>query len=298
MEQDVIKLISFNLKRDFGIPFKRTHLWRQRKELAARVIRDSGAAIIGVQELSPSMRSDVSNLLEDCYSVLGFGRFSGCRREKDDEHSDIIVKNDDASVQLVKTFWLSKSPEKLSRAYYAMFPRICTVAEIYLNAIGRSVRVFNTHLDHVCGVARVLGVEVILEYMGRFQQERPMPTVLMGDLNCKPGSKPIAMLRTQVMEHAGMRLQDVYSVLPEQARFNTLHNFSGKIKSGARQIDYIFVSEDFEILETKILTEPVDGLYPSDHYPLMTMVRLRDNNSPNTPLSYQPTTDEAGLAFL
>lgn len=275
MQDDVIKLISFNLKRDFGIPLRRDHRWRERRELAARLIRDSGASIVGVQELSPSMRSDVTDLLENCYSVIGFGRFQGKNREKDDEHSDIIVKNDDASVQLVKTFWLSKNPEKLSRAYYAMFPRICTVAEIYLNSFARSIRVFNTHLDHICGVARVLGVEVILQYMSRFNEERPMPTVLMGDLNCKPNSRPIQILRSHVTGRADLCLTDAYSKLPAAQINNTLHNFSGKVKSGAMPIDYMFLSDDFEILETRILTDPVDGHYPSDHYPLMVTARLR-----------------------
>lgn len=292
MEDDVIKLISFNLKRDFGIPLKRDHRWRERRELAAQLIRESGAAIVGVQELSPAMRDDVTDLLEGCYSVLGFGRFSGQKREKDDEHSDIIVKNDDASVQLVKTFWLSKHPEKLSRAYYAMFPRICTVAEIYLNAAGRSIRVFNTHLDHVCGVARVLGVEVILQYMSRFNEERPMPTVLMGDLNCKPSSRPIQILRSQVSGYAGMRLTDVYSVMPAAEIQNTLHNFSGKNKFGAMPIDYIFVSDDFEILETRILTDPVNGHYPSDHYPLMATVRLKNSGGKEDALPAESTMDE------
>lgn len=291
MEDDVIKLISFNLKRDFGIPLKRDHRWRERRTLAARLIRESGAAVVGVQELSPAMRDDVTDLLADCYSVLGFGRFSGQKREKDDEHSDIIVKNEDASVQLVETFWLSKHPEKLSRAYYAMFPRICTVAEIFLNAAGRSIRVFNTHLDHVCGVARVLGVEVILRYMSRFNEERPMPTVLMGDLNCKPRSRPIQILRSQVSGYTGMHLTDVYSVMPAAQIQNTLHNFSGKNKFGAMPIDYIFVSDDFEILETRILNDPIDGHFPSDHYPLMATVRLKDTAG-QPPLSVESTMDE------
>lgn len=280
---DLITLISFNLKRDFGIPLKHTHRWRERRALAAQFIRESGAAIVGVQELSPSMRDDVTDLLEDCYSVIGFGRFSG-RRPKEDEHSDIIVRNDDASVQLVKTFWLSKNPEKLSRAYYAMFPRICTVAEIYLNSIGRSIRVFNTHLDHVCGVARTLGIEVILQYMSRFNAERPMPMVLMGDFNCKPGSRPVQILREHVTSYADVRLHDVYESMPREEINNTLHNFSGKVKKGAKPIDYIFVSDEFEVLDARIVTDPINGLYPSDHYPLMATVRLKEEVREQAPV--------------
>ena len=271
----IIKLISFNLKRDFGIPLRRWHKWSERRQLAAKLIRDTGAHIIGVQEMLPAMREDVERLLEADYRLLGFGRFSG-KKPKDDEHSDIIVKNEDITVHQVKTFWLSKNPERISRAYYAMFPRICTVAEVHFNLIGRTIRVFNTHLDHICGVARVLGVEVILQQMVTFHEQNPMPIVLMGDLNSKPDSRPVQMLRSHIENYPKLRLVDVYSVMSPEQMQNTLHNFSGKIKNGAHAIDYIFVSEDFEIIDARVLTEPVEGRYPSDHYPLMAMVRLKE----------------------
>lgn len=273
-QPDIIKIISFNLKRDFGLPLRHAHKWSERRTLAAQFIRDSGAQIIGVQELLPTMREDVAQLLNTDYSVLGVGRFSG-QKPKDDEHSDIIVKNESAVVKLVKTFWLSKNPEKLSRAYYALFPRICTVAEVYLTDLDRTIRVFNTHLDHICGVARVLGIEVILQYMKLFNEQNRLPTVLMGDLNCKPGSRPIKLLHEHVLTHPDLGLTDVYSIMsPEQIQ-NTLHHFSGKIKMGGQPIDYIFVSSDFEILDSSIITDAIDGHYPSDHYPLMATVRLK-----------------------
>lgn len=52
-DRDLIRVISFNLKRDFGIPLNHTHKWGERRALAAQFIRESGATIIGVQELLP-----------------------------------------------------------------------------------------------------------------------------------------------------------------------------------------------------------------------------------------------------
>lgn len=271
---DLIRVISFNLKRDFGLPLNRSHKWSERRALAAQYIRESGATSIGVQELLPNMREDVSRLLDVDYSVLGFGRYSGIRPQSD-EHSDIIIKNDSAKVNLIKTFWLSKEPEHLSRAYYAIFPRICTVAEIYLKDLGRSIRVFNTHLDHICGIARTLGIRVILGYMERFNEERALPTVLMGDFNAKPGSRPVRMLHSQLEEFPGIHLTDVYSRFEPSEVHNTLHNFSGRVKPGSQPIDYIFVSDEFEIVESHVVTDPIDGRYPSDHYPLEATLRLR-----------------------
>ena len=69
-----IKVVSFNLRRDFGP--QRKNRWETRKELAAKVIEQSNAEIIGVQEFLPNMRKDLKELL-DGYSIFGRGRLSG-----------------------------------------------------------------------------------------------------------------------------------------------------------------------------------------------------------------------------
>ena len=273
-ENNFIRVISFNLKRDFGPALHRSRRWTERRSIAAQFIRESGATIVGVQELLPSMREDVGNLLSSEYSILGFGRYQGLR-PKNDEHSDIIIKNEDAKVNLIKTFWLSKNPEQLSRAYFAIFPRICTVAEVHIERLGQTIRVFNTHLDHISGVARLLGVKVILEYISKFNQKMPLPTILMGDLNCTPKSRPVQFLNDHLLDFPDVHLTDVYSKFELSPLSNTFHNFSGKVKLKGAPIDYIFVSDEFEIVESRILTEPVNGMYPSDHYPLMATLRLK-----------------------
>lgn len=74
---DLFKVVSFNLRRQTR--FDRKYRWQRRKEIAAEVIRRSGASVIGVQELLPGMRKDVSSMLDD-YSIIGSGRFpsAGC----------------------------------------------------------------------------------------------------------------------------------------------------------------------------------------------------------------------------
>lgn len=273
-DANLLRIISFNLKRDFGFCWNYARKWGARRSLAAQFIKESGATIIGVQELLPNMRQDVSELLDVDYSILGFGRFQG-RKPHNDEHSDIIIKNQDAQVNLIKTFWLSKQPDRISRAYYAVFPRICTVAEVYIKKLDQTVRVFNTHFDHICGIARVLGVKVILDQMERFNQSCPLPTILMGDLNCKPQSRPIQLLRNHKPEHPSIRLTDVYSSFDSSCLSNTLHHFSGKVNKRALPIDYIFVSDEFEVVDSRIITDPVNGAYPSDHYPLVATLRLK-----------------------
>ena len=100
----------------------------------------------------------------------------------------------------------------------------------------------------------MLGAKVILEYMQKFNQQRPMPTILMGDLNAKPHSKAVRYLREHNKEYPDIHLTDVYSALHCCSVGNTLHHFNGKIKVGAPPIDYIFVSDEFEVVDSKIIT--------------------------------------------
>lgn len=268
-------IASFNLRADFPISLFRSHRWQLRRQLATQMIRNMDADIIGVQELLPNMRRDIQDILRQEYSVLGFGRF-GKLGARSDEHSDILVKKQNIKIEHVKTFWLSKYPERLSRAYYAVFPRICTVAELYVEQLESSVRIFNTHLDHICGLSRTLGINVILKYMNEYHKKNPMPIVLMGDLNCRPNSLPVRLLREHADLYPDIPLTDVYSQFENSQISNTFHNFSGKIKSGAYPIDYMFVSKEFDILGSRIVTEHIDGKYPSDHYPLLARLRLKE----------------------
>ena len=267
---DVIKVVSFNLRRDFGP--RRKNRWETRKELAARMISESDAAIIGVQEFLPRMRQDLKEMLEG-YSIFGKGRLSG-KNPNNDEHSDIIIKNYDVEVASCHTFWLSKHPDVPSRAYFAVYPRICTVAEVKMKKSGRRIRVFNTHFDHVSPLARTFGAKLILEQIHRFNQTDPLPTIVMGDFNASPNSKAVRLMRENLMNYKDDRLQDIYGFL-DQLIGNTYHGFKGKITQKFKPIDYIFVSNDFEVVTASVNTQSYDGAYPSDHYPISAVLRLK-----------------------
>lgn len=271
-QEDFIKVISFNLRRDFGLGKK--NRWEVRRSIATDIIRDSGAAIIGVQEVLPRMRQDIREQLSG-YSIFGLGRMMG-RKPGNDEHSDIILKNDDVQITNYKTFWLSKKPDTVSRAYFAMFPRICTVAEVELKKSGRRIRVFNTHFDHICWLARTLSVRMILDYINEANKAESLPTIVMGDFNAHPNSTAVRIIREQMHGYHNVHLQDVYGALDLMAG-NTYHGMKGKIKPKSSPIDYIFVSDEFEVIDVNIDTENRDGIYPSDHYPVVATLRLKED---------------------
>lgn len=282
LENEKLRLISFNLKHD--LPLFKKHRWPQRRELAAELIRRSGADIIGVQELTPYMRQDLEELLRDEYDIAGFGRYYGTNRRDDDEHSDILVRRSTAQLHYCKTFWLSNSPEKYgSRGLLAAYPRICTVAEVQLLQSQSKVRIFNTHFDHISGPARNLAARIILQYMQELDDREPMPKVLMGDLNASYESRAVKILRENRHDYP-FRLQDVYEKFIMGTPVGTYHHFAGKIKPGRSPIDYIFVSEEFEVLSSRISAFSFQGEYPSDHFPLIADVLLLQQQTNAAPL--------------
>ncbi|MEG0271602.1 MAG: endonuclease/exonuclease/phosphatase family protein [Hydrogenoanaerobacterium sp.] len=268
--------MSFNLRADFKHDKKNG--WDFRKEYAMQLIKDSGSVIIGVQELLPKMREDVQLLLKN-YKILGEGRYNGTKGSGD-EHSDIIVNKDEVDAESYKTFWLSKNNEEVSRAYYAFFPRICTVAEVYVKALGTYIRVFNTHFDHICGMARVLGVNIILRMMSELNEEKPMPNILMGDMNARPNSRPIQILSKNLHPYKNIKLINVYSADKQGDIKKTHHGFKNRgfltWLIDRAPIDYIFVSDEFKVLNTYVDCSSFNGRFPSDHFPLVTVLKLKN----------------------
>ncbi len=272
-DEKLIKVISFNMRRD-GL-FSKKNSWDKRKHLATDLIKGSGATIIGVQELLPTMKEDLKKGL-DGYSIFGMGRCTGSKTE----HSDIIIKDTDIVVEQHNTFWLSKRPEKVgSRGFLAMFPRICTVADVTIVPLNRKIRVYNTHFDHVSSFARNISADIILRYIHNITKKEPLPTIIMGDLNAKPSAKAIKKF-TQGTVYEGQVFKNVFDCVDPATLggyMNTHHGFRGtKADSQRKQpIDYIFVSPDFDVVSAKILRDTVNGKYPSDHYPVIAVLKLR-----------------------
>lgn len=257
-----LKIMSFNIKRDFGFEQKK-HRWHHRKDLVAAIIKDSDCHIVGLQEVLPLMRDDLRNRLPH-FHMLGFGRYHNIKPHQD-EHTNILVNNKHFKVIENHTFWLSKRPQVAASRYLsAAFPRICTLVTIEYEGV--HIRVLNTHLDHLSPWARKSSISLILDIIDELNEVKELPTILMGDFNTTQNSKVIRLLRK--------RMQDVF-LQEEVFVTNTFHNYSGKQNPKKSPIDFIFVSHHFNIKQTIIINEHVNGIYPSDHFPIITHLKLQ-----------------------
>ena len=65
----------------------------------------------------------------------------------------------------------------------------------------------------------------------------------------------------------------MYTCCPDLNIQNTYRGFWARIKK--LPIDYIFVSDEFEVEQVSFDNLEVDGRYPSDHYPVSATLRLK-----------------------
>lgn len=257
MNETRIVTATFNLRRDCrsdGV-----NRWQYRKNAVISTIRSFGADIIGVQELTPKMKKDIESELSE-FVFIGAPRSKG----RIAEHNDLLVRRDKLWVEESNTFWLSSTPDKSgSRSWSALFPRICTTAFLK-DANGKIIRVMNTHFDNFSKLAREFSARLIKDRASK--NNDGIPTIVMGDLNTTPDSRAIKLLTE------GGFLRDAAKDFFERKKrslLSTFHSFSGIPSEKSGVIDYILVNSKISIADIRLHQKDVDGIYPSDHFPIV-----------------------------
>ncbi|MBW6409594.1 endonuclease/exonuclease/phosphatase family protein [Clostridium weizhouense] len=257
-----MKIMTFNLRCDFFLDFN--NRWDIRKNLVFDIIHNYNCDIIGTQEDTNKMFEDISNNISE-YNIIGNPR----SKKLFSERNDLLISKENKIIDY-KTFWLSETPEKVgSSKWYSVFPRICTTAILELKN-GKKIRVCNSHLDCFFSKARTYELNKLLEFIKKEQQREELPLIIMGDFNSNPNSKLIKNFTSNKI--CNKRLVAVQEVNKDLYNKATMGHFKGK--ENGTHIDYIFVSEEFEIVDVEIIKYNIDGKYPSDHYPLMAEVNI------------------------
>ena len=251
-----IRMMSCNLRcltpLDLG---KRS--WFLRAGLIRDDIVEQAPGIIGFQEATCWQYEYLTQTLTEYDSVITY---------RDDSYASegCPIFFHTALYTLVEegSFWLSETPETMSRDPAAKHCRICTYVVLTDKQSGKRFAVFNTHLDYASEEVRVRSIGVIRE---KIQQLEGIPAVIMGDFNAEPDSR-------------------TYSVATEDfldACWETGNGFNAGTYHGwgdpesTRRIDYFLLSKTgFTVTGYTVLTEARDGVYCSDHSPILLDVTL------------------------
>lgn len=264
-EGQVLRVMSFNIR--YNEPRDGVNAWPNRKEKVADVIRFHKADTVGVQEALLSQLKDLETLLPDL-AWCGVGRTDG---KEAGEYSAIIYRKSRLQLIQTGTFWLSEMPDKVgSMGWDAAYPRIVTWARFRDRKTKKVFIHFNTHFDHRGEKARTESATLIIKKLGELAGK--LPFVLTGDLNVREEAAAYKTLREG---SETVKIADAKYVTANR-HFGGNSTFSAfKDLEPNNKIDYIFVRLGMKVLEHGILSDRWDGLWASDHLPVLAEIQIR-----------------------
>lgn len=251
-------VMSYNIKYDNVSDT--VNNWNDRKTAMVALLKKHNPEFIGMQEVLHRQLMYLDNALEN-YTYIGVGRDDG---KKKGEYSPILYNPNTFKLLQSNTFWLSKTPDKISVGWDASMERICTYGLFEDTASKLKIWVFNTHFDHIGIEARKNSATLILEKIAALNTA-DFPVVLMGDFNLTPIEKPIRLLQNKLNDALEI------SQTPLEGPKGTFNGFNVNAPMEKR-IDYIFTKR-FATNKYQHIDERLpNGKHISDHLPVTTIL--------------------------
>lgn len=177
------KIISLNLRRDTYTD--KQNCWKYRKESIVDFIKSEKPHVICSQEVMPHMYKYLMSELGEVYEGYSVASFFGCKLN----HmllpvtlgNMILYDKHKCDLADCGKFWLSTTPNRLSRSWGAVEPRTCVWVCLYDKNTDKKFYVFNTHLDHESQEAREQSLHLIVKKIQEIAGDEDI--YLMGDFN-------------------------------------------------------------------------------------------------------------------
>lgn len=256
-----LKVMTYNIRLDIDSDGENS--WTNRKDYFCGQVQFYEPDIFGIQEARPNQVIDINNKLSQ-YKNIGIGR-EGIGKG---ESSNIYYKKDRFTVKDEKTFWLSETPNEISKGWDAAYNRVCTYGLFKDKTTKTFFWVFNTHLDHIGEEARTKGIDLILSKIKEVNTKN-YPVIFMGDFNSEPETERIINLKKEMNDSREISEQKPFG--PSGSFNNFIHN-----EPVTKLIDYIFLSKNnVKVLKYAILSDSKDLKYPSDHLPIFAEIKIK-----------------------
>lgn len=261
MQAQLLKVMTYNIRLDLASDGEND--WTHRRPFFCAQVKFYEPDFLGLQEVTPGQLKDLDSALTN-YSHIGVGRDGNGKGES----SNIFYQKKSYTLIESHTFWLSETPDTVSKGWDAAFNRVCTYGLFTDRKTKKQFWVFNTHLDHMGEVAKTKGIELILSKIKAVNKGQ-LPVIFMGDLNSEPTEERITALRKEMNDCREISIEKPFG---PKGSFNGFE-FNKPVTT---LIDYIFVSKNKGIKVNKyaILSDSDNLHYPSDHLPVYAEIRL------------------------
>ncbi len=235
----------FNDDRDQG----KKH-WYCRAPYCLKNMETLSADIFCFQEVKPPQFAFLTRHLSGYDSVV---------RYRDDapnsEACPIFFSKERFELLDSGTFWLSETPDHVSKSWGSTHNRIATFAKLR-DRDGKEFTVYNVHPDYVVEDTRIRQLKVLADKM----EERGGTVILAGDFNAVKGEPCLLPFEEKLCDSKDF-LGKTFGA--------TFNGFGTSEEDDVTQgIDFIFLPKDATVVETDVLKTVFNGVYPSDHYPI------------------------------
>jgi endonuclease/exonuclease/phosphatase family metal-dependent hydrolase len=264
-----LRIMTYNIRYDN--PDDSLNNWMYRKDFIVSMVNFHQPDIFCIQEGLVHQNYDLAAQLPD-FGWLGMGRDDG---KTGGEYAAIFYRKDRFIPQQDSSFWLSETPQQPSKGWDAACIRIATWCRFKDKLAKKTFTVFDTHFDHMGGMAREQSALLLKAQIQRIAGKSLV--ILAGDFNSTEDDRPYLIL-TGTPNELGMTLHDAM-YQSKYKHLGPLRTYSGfMVKEGiiGNRIDYIFVSDGIEVIRHAILSDFKDDYrFPSDHLPVMAEVEVR-----------------------
>lgn len=257
-----IKVMTYNIRCGFCEDSSDVNNWSKRKYLVAYLIKNHNPDLIGLQEAEMFQVKELIEML-DGYDWYGVSREDG---KEGGESTAILYKTKRFKLEEKYTIWLSETPELVSKGWDAAFKRTVTIAKLKDLQSKKEFYYLNTHFDHIGETARTESSRLIVKEINKYSKDYPI--ILSGDFNYTSSSDGYKIITGKLFDSKSVSKK-------ESLGGNITFNGFGKDIQPDNKIDFIFVNNKIEVLNHLIDTTTFNGLYPSDHYPVIADLLLK-----------------------
>ena len=251
-----LKVMSFNIRMSDGSQQSDgPNHWQHRKEAVVDMLQQERPAAIGMQEVCWEQMTYLQEHLEG-YRGVGVGRDDG---NEAGEVMAIFYDVERLEATEWGTFWLSATPDEVSRGWDAACHRTATWVIFSDRRSGEEWAMINTHLDHRGEEARREGMRLIADRVAELQNDG-LRVVVTADFNATTDEEIFAPLYA---------VADDARVVATESDLGTTYNGWGK---SASQIDHIFCC-GYDVESFAVLDGDYGVPYISDHYPVVAELR-------------------------
>lgn len=265
-----IRVMSFNIR--LGVAKDGDNHWDKRKDLLADTIRDFDPHVLGVQEAFDFQTKFIGKQVRG-YQYVGRSRDRG---RASGEQCGIYFRAERFDKLGEGHFWLSENTDQPgSQGWDSAYPRMATWVKLWDRLDQNSFYVINTHFDHKGETARLEGAKLIRNFVEQLPEDSNV--IVMGDFNAGENSAPYQALFNKDADQTKLTDSFRSHVLSASANEGTFNGFTGT-DTGDR-IDWIGVTDKFQVESAAIVKSSVEGRYPSDHFPVTAVLKLNVSKS-------------------